>query len=210
MNQKVIKYSKNNIRLLSQSLEDGNIIAVPTDTVYGLIADASNENAVNKIFKAKSRPKKLPLIIFVSSLKEAKKIGFFSREEIQLAKTFWPGDLTLVVKKKKKNIFYGHKSFSTIGIRIPKHKALLDLLKKYNKPLASTSANSHKQVAPKHINELDIISSNYITYAMKSTHKIEGTESTIVSMINKKIKILRKGKISSKMLNLAVKNLQKH
>ena len=210
MNQKVIKYSKNNIRLLSQSLENGNIIAVPTDTVYGLIADASNENAVNKIFKAKSRPKKLPLIIFVSSLKEAKKIGFFSREEIQLAKNFWPGDLTLIVKKKKKNIFYGHKSFSTIGIRIPKHKALLDLLKEYKKPLASTSANSHKQTAPKHINELAIISSNYISYAMKSSHKIEGTESTIVSMINKKIKILRKGRINAKLLKLALKYLQKH
>jgi L-threonylcarbamoyladenylate synthase len=79
MNQKIIKYSKNTIRLLCQSLDNGNIIAVPTDTVYGLIADAHNENAVNKIFKAKLSPKKLPLIIFVSSIEEAKKIGHFSK-----------------------------------------------------------------------------------------------------------------------------------
>ena len=74
MNQKIVKYSKNTIRLLCQSLDNGNIIAVPTDTVYGLVADAHNENAVNKIFKAKLRPKKLPLIIFL----EQKKIGLSS------------------------------------------------------------------------------------------------------------------------------------
>ena len=118
--------------------------------------------------------------------------------------------MTLVVKKKKKNIFYGHKAFSTIGIRIPKHEALLDLLKNYRKPLASTSANTHKQVAPTHIDKLDIISNNYVSYALSSLHKIEGTESTIVSFINKKIEIIRKGRITSKMLNNALKNQQKH
>ena len=209
MNQKIVKYSKNTIRLLCQSLDNGNIIAVPTDTVYGLIADAHNENAVNKIFKAKLRPKKLPLIIFVPSLNAAKKIGFFSKEDIRLAKVFWPGDLTLVVKKKKKNIFYGHKAFSTIGIRIPKHRALLDLLKNYKRPLASTSANTHKQVAPTHVDKLDIISNNYVSYALSSLHKIEGTESTIVSFINKEIEIIRKGRITSKMLNNAIKSRQK-
>ena len=87
MIHKIIKYSKNSIRLLKQSLENGNIIAVPTDTVYGLIADAYNEKAVNKIFKTKLRPKKLPLIIFVSSIEEAKKIGHFSKYDELLAKS---------------------------------------------------------------------------------------------------------------------------
>ena len=100
MIHKIIKYSKNSIRLLKQSLENGNIIAVPTYTVYGLIADAYNEKAVNKIFRTKLRPKKLPLIIFVSSIKEAKKIGHFSKYDELLANAFWPGDLTLIVKKK--------------------------------------------------------------------------------------------------------------
>ena len=85
MIHKIIKYSKNSIRLLKQSLENGNIIAVPTDTVYGLIADAYNEKAVNKIFRTKLRPKKLPLIIFVSSIREAKKIGHFSKYDELLA-----------------------------------------------------------------------------------------------------------------------------
>ena len=209
MNQKIVKYSKNTIRLLCQSLYNRNIIAEPTDTVYGQIADAHNENAVNKIFKAKLRPKKLPLIIFVPSLNAAKKIGFFSKEDIQLAKVFWPGDLTLVVKKKKKNIFYGHKAFSTIGIRIPKHRALLDLLKNYKRPLASTSANTHKQVAPTHIDKLDIISNNYVSYALSSLHKMEGTESTIASFINKKIEIIRKGRSTLSMLNSAIKRRPK-
>ena len=209
MNHKIIKYSRNSIRLLKQSLEDGNIIAVPTDTVYGLIADAYNEKAVNKIFKTKLRPKKLPLIIFVSSIEEAKKIGHFSKYDELLAKAFWPGDLTLIVKRKSNKIFYGHKSSTTVGIRIPNHKALLNLLIETKKPLASTSANSHKEKAPKNIKELDIISNKEITYALVSNHKIAGSESTIVSLINDKINILRSGRISISMIEAQIKNLQK-
>ena len=209
MIHKIIKYSKNSIRLLKQSLEDGNIIAVPTDTVYGLIADAYNEKAVNKIFKTKLRPKKLPLIIFVSSIEEAKKIGHFSQFDELLAKAFWPGDLTLIVKRKSNKIFYGHKSSSTVGIRIPNHKALLNLLIETKKPLASTSANSHKDKTPKNIKELDIISNKEITYALVSNHKIAGSESTIVSLINDKINILRSGRISISMIEAQIKNLQK-
>ena len=209
MIHKIIKYSKNSIRLLKQSLEDGNIIAVPTDTVYGLIADAYNEKAVNKIFKTKLRPKKLPLIIFVSSIEEAKKIGHFSKYDELLAKAFWPGDLTLIVKRKSNKIFYGHKSSITVGIRIPNHKALLNLLIETKKPLASTSANSHKEKAPKNIKELDIILNKEITYALVSNHKIAGSESTIVSLINDKINILRSGRISISMIEAQIKNLQK-
>lgn len=209
MIHKIIKYSKNSIRLLKQSLEDGNIIAVPTDTVYGLIADAYNEKAVNKIFKTKLRPKKLPLIIFVSSIEEAKKIGHFSKYDELLAKAFWPGDLTLIVKRKSNKIFYGHKSSTTVGIRIPNHKALLNLLIETKKPLASTSANSHKGKTPKNIKELDIIWNKEITYALVSNHKIAGSESTIVSLINDKINILRSGRISISMIEAQIKNLQK-
>lgn len=208
MIHKIIKYSKNSIRLLKQSLEDGNIIAVPTDTVYGLIADAYNEKAVNKIFKTKLRPKKLPLIIFVSSIEEAKKIGHFSKYDELLAKAFWPGDLTLIVKRKSNKIFYGHKSFTTVGIRIPNHKALLNLLIETKKPLASTSANSHKGKTPKNIKELDIVWNKEITYALVSNHKIAGSESTIVSLINDKINILRSGRISISMIEARIKNLQ--
>jgi L-threonylcarbamoyladenylate synthase len=209
MIHKIIKYSKNSIRLLKQSLEDGNIIAVPTDTVYGLIADAYNEKAVNKIFKIKLRPKKLPLIIFVSSVKEAKKIGHFSKYDELLAKAFWPGDLTLIVKRKSNKIFYGHKSSTTVGIRIPNHKALLNLLIETKKPLASTSANSHKGKAPKNIKELDIISNKEITYTLVSNHKIAGSESTIVSLINDKVNIFRSGRISISMIETQIKSLQK-
>ena len=174
-----------------------------------MIADAYNEKAVNKIFKIKLRPKKLPLIIFVSSIEEAKKIGHFSKYDELLAKAFWPGDLTLIVKRKSNKIFYGHKSSTTVGIRIPNHKALLNLLIETKKPLASTSANSHKEKTPKNIKELDIISNKEITYALVSNHKIAGSESTIVSLINDKINILRSGRISISMIEAQIKNLQK-
>ena len=209
MSQKIIKYSKNSIRLFKKSLDNGKIIIVPTDTVYGLVADAYNEKAVNKIFQIKSRPKKLPLILFVSSIEEAKKIAIFSEEEEVVARAFWPGDLTLVLKRKSNKIFYGYKSNQTVGIRIPKHKALLSLIEKFNKPLASTSANSHKGITPKSISEIDIISHEDVAYVMTSRHKLEGYESTIVSIIDKTIQILRPGRINKKMIKSKIKSLQK-
>ena len=210
MHNKIIKYSKNNIELLKESLVNGEVIAVPTDTVYGLVANAYNEKAVNKIFQIKSRPKKLPLIIFVASLADAKKIGYFSKREELIAKAFWPGDLTLVVKKKNKKIFYGHNLLATVGIRIPKHKALLTLLKEINIPLASTSANVHGGKIQKDIDKLEILGKKNLSYALTSMHKIEGNESTIVSLENDKVKIIRKGRIGKKIIEKLLKHPQKH
>ena len=113
------------------------------------------------------------------------------------------------MKRKSNKIFYGHKSSTTVGIRIPNHKALLNLLIETKKPLASTSANSHKGKTPKNIKELDIISNKEITYALVSNHKIAGSESTIVSLINDKVNIFRSGRISISMIEAQFKNLQK-
>ena len=113
------------------------------------------------------------------------------------------------MKRKSNKIFYGHKSSTTVGIRIPNHKALLNLLIETRKPFASTSANSHKGKTPKNIKELDIISNKEITYALVSNHKIAGSESTIVSLINDKVNVFRSGRISISMIEAQIKNLQK-
>ena len=101
MLNKIKKSSNDTIQLASRSLQNGEVIVMPTDTVYGLAALAEDESAVKKIFKIKNRPKTMPLIIFVRSLEEAKKIAEFNELDIILAKNFWPGPLTLILNKKK-------------------------------------------------------------------------------------------------------------
>ena len=99
---------------------------------------------------------------------------------------------------------------ATVGIRIPKHKALLTLLKEINIPLASTSANVHGGKIQKNIDKLEILGKKNLSYALTSMHKIEGNESTIVSLENDKVKIIRKGRIGKKIIEKLLKHPQKH
>ena len=117
-------------------------MAVPTETVYGLAADASRDDAVDAIYKAAGRPSSNPLIIHVSSQKMAEHYGIFSETAHKLATHFWPGALTLVVPVHKKTglakaVFAGH---DTIAIRQP-DGFMQDLISSFGKPLAAPSAN---------------------------------------------------------------------
>ena len=98
--KKVIKANINSIKLAARSLLNGKSIIIPTDTVYGIAADATNEKGVENIFKIKKRPKTYPLILFVKSIKEAKKYANFNHIEEFLATHYWPGPLTLILRKK--------------------------------------------------------------------------------------------------------------
>ncbi len=118
-------------------LKKGGVIIVPTDTVYGFIADVTNKKAVEKIYKIKKRPKSKPLPIFVSGVKMAGEIAEVDQRALKMFKKYWPGPYTFVLKAKSYNL----KAQKTIALRMPKDTFLLKLLKKYNKPLVQTSAN---------------------------------------------------------------------
>ena len=136
-----------------QELKKGKVVVCPTDTVYGLIADATDKKAVEKIFKIKKRPKNKPIPIFVKDLEMAKKIAEIDDSQEKFLKKAWPGKITVVLKLKIKNYFkiknlkfkiYGINR-NTIALRIPKNKLVLRLLKKINRPLVGTSANVSDQ-----------------------------------------------------------------
>jgi L-threonylcarbamoyladenylate synthase len=192
--------------LASRSLQNGEVIVMPTDTVYGLAALAENESAVKKIFKIKNRPKTMPLIIFVRSLEEAKKIAEFNELDIILAKNFWPGPLTLILNKKKKKIYNGDKRLSKIGIRIPRNKAMLSLLNNIKKPLATTSANLHKEKNERSIKNLKILLSKDLKTAIFSNEKMTFKESTLVATFTNEVKILRHGQLNKSQIRKVIKS----
>ena len=206
MLNKIKKSSNDTIQLASRSLQNGEVIVMPTDTVYGLAALAEDESAVKKIFKIKNRPKTMPLIIFVRSLEEAKKIAEFNELDIILAENFWPGPLTLKKKKKKKKIYNGDKRLSKIGIRIPRNKAMLSLLNNIKKPLATTSANLHKEKNERSIKNLKILLSKDLKTAIFSNEKMTFKESTLVATYANEVKILRHGQLNKSQIRKVIKS----
>jgi len=141
----VLKVGQKNLKTIIEtvvkSIKQEKVIVCPTDTVYGLIADATNKKAVEKLLKIKKRNGQKPIPIFVKDLKTAKKLSRIDKEQEKFLKKVWPGKVTAVLTRKDKlpKILFGKKT--TIGLRIPKYKLVQDLLKKINRPLTGTSAN---------------------------------------------------------------------
>ena len=135
--------SKNYSNIVRKSVEivrkDG-VVVFPTDTVYGLLADATNKKAVEKIFKIKGRQKGKWLPVFVKDLKSAKNISKIDKKQERFLRSVWPGKTTAVLKRKKGTKIYGVDK-DTIALRIPNYALLNKLLERINKPLAQTSAN---------------------------------------------------------------------
>ncbi len=136
-------------------LRQGGVVVCPTDTVYGLIADAGNKKAVKKIFKIKNRPKTKPLAVFVRDMEMAKELAIIDEKNEKFLKKNTPGKITVILKKRPDCGFLspvGDKT--TIGIRIIKNKFINELLGKLGKPLAQTSANISGQPATIKIGEV--------------------------------------------------------
>ncbi|MBL7142243.1 MAG: threonylcarbamoyl-AMP synthase [Candidatus Pacebacteria bacterium] len=134
------KTFSNIIRKAVEIVRKGGIVVFPTDTVYGLMADATNEKAVEKIFKIKKRKKTKSLPIFISNLKTAKKLAIIDKKQERFLKSVWPGKTTVVLKRRNKIKIYGVNK-DTIALRIPNYALLNKLLGKIKKPLVQTSAN---------------------------------------------------------------------
>jgi len=129
------------IKKAAESIKKGEILVCPTDTVYGLIADAANKKAVERLFKIKKRTFKKPIPIFVKDIKTVKRLALINKEQENFLVKVWPGKITVVLKRKKSKIkVYGADS-KTIALRIPNYKFLNILLEKLDRPLTGTSAN---------------------------------------------------------------------
>lgn len=198
------------VQKLAKEIKKGKVLVCLTDTIYGLIGDATKRKVVDRIFKIKNRNRNKPLPIFVLDAKMAKKIAIIGKEEERILKKLWPGQVTIVLERKKKNIIapsvFGKKK--TIGLRIPNKRLLNDLLKVAGAPLVATSANlSGKKGGYKIediINEFEKqkIKPDIILDSGDSKNR---KPSTVISLRGQKIKILRRGCFSKKELSDMIK-----
>jgi len=176
----------------------GEPVAVPTETVYGLAADATNANAVARIYAAKGRPSFNPLIVHVPDLAAAERIGVFNAEARALAEAHWPGPLTLVVPMRADA---GIASIVTaglrsVGIRVPSHPAMQSLLKATGRPLAAPSANASGRISPTRAEHVLKSLDGRIPLIIDAGASERGIESTIVAATGGGLRLLRPGPLT--------------
>jgi len=193
------------IKQAAQILRGGGLIAFPTDTVYGLGADALNPRAVKKIFKIKKRPFTNPLPILIAEKKDLTKFvsKFVSRpsQKIkQLINKFWPGPLTLVLPKKKiiPNIVTA--GLPRVGVRVPANAVALALIRILGRPLAATSANLHGKKSPTTALAVKKNLNNKIDLILDGGKTKLGRESAVLDCTTSPPTLLRSGAIKAKTL----------
>lgn len=181
----------------STFLLQGEIVAVPTETVYGLAGNALDERAIAKIFEAKNRPFFDPLIVHTYSMEEAKKyVKHFPVWAERLAKSFWPGPLTLLLPRSSAIPDLVTNGSDLVGIRIPNHPVTLALLQQLPFPLAAPSANPFGYISPTTAQHVADQLEEKVAYILDGGSSQVGVESTIVGIRNYEPAIYRAGGIA--------------
>lgn len=189
--------SDEQIKEAAELLRQGKLVAFPTETVYGLGANALDSLAVLRIFEAKGRPRSSPLIVHVSSIAMARELAAEWPDTAQrLAERFWPGPLTLVVRKKPSIPDIVTAGLPTVGLRMPAHPVALALLQEAAIPLAAPSANRFTQLSPTTAEHVRHGLGRRLHYVLDGGPCQVGIESTVLSVVDQPFTIFRPGGIS--------------
>lgn len=187
-------------------LRSGGLAAFPTETVYGLGADATSAAAVARVYKAKGRPSFNPLIAHVAGIEAACEQGVFSPDAERLAETFWPGALTLVLPLAQGATVcdLARAGLATIALRVPSHPAALDLLKAAARPLAAPSANRSGRVSPVTAAHVAEDLGDEVDLILDGGRCPLGVESTIIACLDGRPRLLRPGGLSREAIEDAL------
>ena len=184
------------VKTLAEAARSCKIIAFPTDTVYGLGSTGLIKAAARRIYQMKARPSIKPLPILVWSTEEAKRWVQWTETAEKLARRFWPGAMTLVLKTSQAGRILTFAEYQTIAIRVPNHPLLLDILKASEVPWVSTSANISGSSALSRSQEVVGLFKGLADFIIDAGDA-SGEESTVVDATQKTARILREGKISA-------------
>lgn len=191
------------LSIIRERLIQGDLIGLPTETVYGLAANVFNSNAVSAIFETKNRPTSNPLIVHVASLSHARAlVNHFPEKAEQLAQVFWPGPLTLILPKNKSVSQLVTANQPNVAIRVPNHPTTLSLLNQLDFPLVAPSANPFNRISPTTAEHVD----GYFPsiYTLDGGACKAGVESTIVGFEGDEVVLLRHGAISIEAIEAQV------
>lgn len=195
---KIVPADDAHIALAAGALRRGELVSFPTETVYGLGGDAGNDRAVAAIYAAKGRPSFNPLIVHVPSLAAAAALGEFSDEALALGRAFWPGPLTLVVKRQRTCplSLLVSAGMDSVALRVPAHPVARALLTASNLPLAGPSANPSGRISPTNAQHVEDGLGDKVAMILDGGPCRIGVESTVLSLLDGKPALLRPGGIS--------------
>lgn len=198
---KMLDCSRGDLCEAAEIIRSGGVVAVPTETVYGLAANAFDKNAVKKIFEAKGRPSDNPLIVHIADYGQISEIA----SEIptlaeKLAEAFWPGPLTMIMPKSKRIPYITSGGLDTVGIRMPSHFAARELIRLCGVPLAAPSANLSGSPSPTSAKRVFEDMNGRIPAIIDGGESDVGVESTVISFEDGGVRILRPGGITKEML----------
>ena len=192
---KLLESSDQDLNVASAVLKKGGLVAFPTETVYGLGADAFCDSACRRIFEVKGRPEFNPLIVHCRNLKEIENFAEIDERAFNLANEFWPGPLTLVLKKRDKSSLssYVTAGLDTVAVRIPGHSIAQKLLEIFGSPIAAPSANLSGQLSSTTAAHVVKSLGSRVDIILKSAGGEIGLESTIIDLSDLKPALLRAG-----------------
>lgn len=208
----IVPFSPEVLQTACNLLAAGDVVAIPTETVYGLAADATNDQAVAKIYATKQRPEFNPLIIHFHSASQASQYVEFTELAKRLAEKFWPGPLTLVLKRLKDSespiSLLASAGLDTLAVRIPSHPIAQALIKLYGKPLAAPSANLSMTISPTCALDVQASLGSRVPLIIDGGATKIGVESTILDLSGPEPTLLRPGGISLELLRAEIADIR--
>ena len=193
------------IRHAAALLRAGKLVAFPTETVYGLGANALDADAVARIFAVKGRPPSSPIIVHVSSMGMVRQVVSEWPERAEaLAQSFWPGPLTLVLRKQPAVPDLVTAGLNTVGVRMPSHPVALALIKEADLPVAAPSANRFTQLSPTTAEHVRRSLGSQVDYILDGGRCAVGIESTVLSLTSEESMLLRPGGISRQQIEAII------
>ena len=206
METKLLSNSTADLQEAAHLLKEGNVVGIPTETVYGLAADARNPEAVRQIFAAKGRPADNPLIVHIAKLEELESVAVSVPElALKLAEKFWPGPLTMILPKHPSIPAITSGGLDTVGVRMPSHLVARKLIELSGVPIAAPSANISGYPSPTTAQHVMRDMHGKIAAVVDGGDCCVGVESTVIALEGEdSVRILRPGYVTKEMLETVV------